>query len=257
MGGTCHVKSRKRMPWQLMKRAIGLDEGGPVRTAFEQLCHALGLDRLTATTPPTSRVAFTIAVITLAAKMSKADGVSTAIEAEAFERVFTVPARELEHVRSLFQLAAKDVAGYEAYASQVGRLLADEPDLKIGVLECLFHVASADGILHPAEDQYLRTVAEHLDVPAAEFARVRRAFVHDPDSPYAVLGVDPDASDATIKRHYRDLARTHHPDVLLAKGVPPEFLAAAHRRLAAINAAYDAILAERGQKAEQSLERMP
>ena len=245
------------MPWQLLKRAIGMEEGGPLRNAFDQMCHALGLDRLNATTPPTSSVAFTIALVTLAAKMSKADGVSTAIEAEAFERVFTVPPGELEQVRRVFQLAAQDVAGYEVYASQVGRLLANDPDLKISVLECLFHVASADGVLHPAEDQFLKVVAERLELSPQEFAAVRRAFVHDPDSPYDVLGVAPDASDKEIKRHYRELVRTHHPDALVAKGVPPEFLAAAQRRLAAINAAYDAILAERGQKAEQSLERTP
>ena len=245
------------MPWQLMKRAMGLDEGGPLRNVFEQLSHAFGLDGRSATTPPASTVAFTIAVVTLAAKMSKADGVSSAIEAEAFERVFTVPPSELEQVRRVFKLAAQDVAGYESYASQIGRLLADDTDLKVGVLECLFHIASADGVLHPAEDQFLKTVADRLGLTPQKFASVRRAFVHDPDSPYDILGVAPDASDGEIKRHFRDLVRTHHPDALTAKGVPPEFLAAAQRRLATFNAAYDAILIERGKKAEQSLERTP
>ena len=40
--------------------------------------------------------------------------------------------------------------------------------------------------------------------------------------------------------------REHHPDRLVAKGMPEEFVAQANRKLAAINAAYDRIARERG-----------
>jgi DnaJ like chaperone protein len=125
------------------------------------------------------------------------------------------------------------------------------------VLECLFHVASADGILHPGEDKFLETVSDKLGLSRAEYRAVRRAFVFDPDSPYEVLGISPGVTDQDLKLHYRELVKSHHPDTLVAKGVPAEFLNAAHRRLAAINAAYDAILAERGQRAERALEKAP
>ncbi len=68
---------------------------------------------------------------------------------------------------------------------------------------------------------------------------------------------DPNASDDEIKSHYRALAKEHHSDVLAARGVPQEFLIAAEKRLAAINAAYDQILAERGRKAPRALEPSP
>ena len=83
---------------------------------------------------------------------------------------------------------------------------------------------------------------------------MRRAFIHDPDGPYEILGVRPNATDSEIKSRYRDLVKSHHPDALVAKGVPPELLAGAGRRLAAITAAHDAILAERGQRAARALE---
>ena len=245
------------MPWKKIQRAIGMCEGGQLRSMLEQLWSGLGLDRISVRTPGSSRVAFTIAVVTLAAKMSKADGVSTPVEAEAFERMFDVPASELEQIRRVFQLASQDVAGYEAYASQIGHLLADEPELKRTVLECLFHVASADGILHPAEDKFLGVVAGRLGLSDGEFRAVRRAFVFDPDSPYEVLGIAPDATDQDLKLHYRELVKSHHPDALVAKGVPPEFLAAAQRRLAAVNAAYEVILTERGQRVTRALEKAP
>jgi DnaJ like chaperone protein len=243
------------MPWQHLKRAIGLDKGGHLRNAFEQMTHALGLDKLAQRTPGHSRVAFTIAVVTLAAKMSKADGVSTQIEADAFERVFGVAEEDIGQVRRLYQLAAQDVAGYETYATQVGRLLGDDIDLKIAVLECLFHVASADGIMHPQENSFLETVAERMGLTKVQFQSVHRTFVHDPDSPYQILGISHHATDSELKYRYRELVRNHHPDALMSKGVPEEFLSAAQRRLATINAAYETILAERGRSVEQALER--
>ncbi len=62
-------------------------------------------------------------------------------------------------------------------------------------------------------------------------------------------------SDADLKSRYRALVKQHHPDALVAKGVPPEFLAAAERRLAAITSAYEAVLVDRGQRTVRELER--
>jgi DnaJ like chaperone protein len=231
------------MPWKAISQ--GLQKGGAVRDALASVWASLRLDRLGARTPAHRTVAFTIAVTTLAAKMAKADGVALPVEAEAFERMFEIPAAEAGNVKRLYELAKEDVAGYEAYAKKIGRLLKDEPELLASVLECLFHIAAADGVLHPAEDKFLATVAEKFGLGRLEFLAIRASFVHDPHSPYEILGVRPDASDAELKARHRALVREHHPDRLAASGVPPEFRAAADRRLAAINAAYDTILKER------------
>ena len=244
------------MQWKSIRRTLGLEEGGPLRAAFDDLTDYFGLDRLKSG-PVQNRVAFTIALVTLAAKMSKADGVSTDVEAEVFERLFDVPEDERPHLKRVFDLASQDIAGFEIYAGRMAKLLAEEPELKISVLECLFHVASADGILHPGEDVFVGRVSEIFGVSQPDYRSLRRAFVHDPDNPYDVLGVSPHASDDDIKLHYRQLVREHHPDALIAKGVPSEFLAASGRRLAAINAAYENILTERGRSVPQALERAP
>jgi DnaJ like chaperone protein len=240
------------MPWQFLKNAVAATYGGGLRSALDHIKETLGFEG--GGPSAQSRVAFTIAVVALAAKMSKADGVSLPVEAQAFERQFSVPESERGHVRRLYQLASQDVAGYESYAAQIARLLDGQPELKVSVLECLFHVASADGVLHPDEDRYLADVAEIFGLTKGEFRCVRRGFVVDADSPYEVLHVSPTASDKEIKARYRELVKSHHPDALVSKGVPAEFLAGAERRLAAITAAYEAILEERGQRAERALE---
>src|SRR5262249_60545398 len=112
----------------------------------------------------------------------------------------------------------------------------------------------ADGSLHRDEGRCLARVADIFGLTKAEFRCVRRGFVVDADSPYEVLNISPAATDKEIKARYRDLVKGHHPDALMSKGVPAEFLAGAERRLATITAAYEAILEERGQRAERALE---
>jgi len=113
------------------------------------------------------------------------------------------------------------------------------------VLEALFHIAAADGIFHGAEDLYLADVARRFGFSDAEYRAIRALFVRDADDPYSILGVSPDISDEELKAHYRRLVREHHPDTLIARGVPEEFVDIANRKLAALNAAYDQIVKER------------
>ena len=71
-------------------------------------------------------------------------------------------------------------------------------------------------------------------------------FVDDPDDAYTVLGLKRSNSDAEVRAQYRRLVRENHPDALMARGVPKEFVDMADRKLAAINAAYEEIERERG-----------
>jgi len=243
------------MSWKAISQATGLEKGGAVRDTLAAVWTRLGLDNLTERTPAHRTAAFTIAVTTLAAKMAKADGVALPVEAVAFERMFEIPEAEEANVKRLYDLAKQDIAGYEAYAGKIARMLKDEPDLLRAVLECLFHIAAADGVLHPAEDRFLEAVADRFGLSRLEHLTIRASFVHDPDSPYAILGVSPDASDVELKAHHRALVREHHPDRLAANGVPPEFRCAADRRLAAINAAYETVLEERAAARRDCEER--
>ena len=192
-------------------------------------------------------VAFTIAVIALGAKMAKADGVVTDEEIAAFERIFRVPEGEAGNVRRVFNLARQDTAGYEIYAGQIARAFRGNPAMLEDILDGLFEIAKADGVLHPGEQAFLERVGEIFGFAPNEFRRIRAShFGADAADPYAVLGVAYDASDVEIKRTYRLLVRENHPDSLIARGVPEEFVRLANDKLAAINAAYEKIQKERG-----------
>jgi DnaJ like chaperone protein len=220
--------------------AVG-DAGGDVIAA---LSGSLGLNR--AGGEPQKDVAFTIAVIALSAKMAKSDGIVSPLELSAFREVFRFAPEEAANVENVFNLAKQDTAGYTAYADQISGLLKDDRKLLQHVLEGLLHVAASDGILHPREDEFLKSIAARFGFSDSEFRFFRARFVADHGNPYDALRLTPDASDAEVKAQYRKLVLDNHPDRLMANGVPAEFLELATRKIAAINVAYDAIARERG-----------
>lgn len=210
----------------------------------------LGMLRGT-TAEASETVAFTIALVALAAKIARSDGVATGDEYEAFKRIIDIPEDEERNVRRLFDLAKRDVAGYETYARQIGLLLKDAAALRREVLEGLFFVAAADGVLHDQEEAHLQQVARHLGLASAEYGYARSLFFDDAMTPYAILGATPATTDADLKARYRMLVRENHPDRLIGRGLSKDFIAAAERRLAAINQAYDTVTRERAAGKEE------
>jgi DnaJ like chaperone protein len=191
-------------------------------------------------------IVFTIAIIALSAKMAKADGIVTADEIEAFGRMFRVPPSEETNVRRIFNFARQDTAGYEIYASQIARIFRGKPAVLEDVLDGLFEIATDDGVLHPAELAFLERVADIFGFAPDAFSRIRASHLGpDQADPYVVLGVERTASEEEIKHTYRLLVRENHPDSLMARGVPEEFLRLANEKLAAINVAYAKIMRDR------------
>jgi DnaJ like chaperone protein len=211
-----------------------------------ELGAVLGLDTSRRRADPLASLTFTIAVIALCAKMAKADGMVASAEIEAFREVFNFSPQEARNVERVYALAKQDVAGYEVYADQIARLLKDDRKLLQHVLEGLMHVAAADGLLHPAEDTFLHDVARRFGFAESEYRYFRARFVTDQTSPFDVLRLAPDASNEQIKAQYRKLLIDNHPDKLMGRGVPAEFIDIATRKVAAINAAYAQIARERG-----------
>ncbi len=187
------------------------------------------------------------ALIALSAKMAKADGVVTREEVTAFREIFRAPGAASRHAGRLFDLARRTTRGYEAYARRVARRWRANPALLEDVLDGLFHIARADGAITEEECAYLQTVAEIFGFSEREFRRIRASHgALDAADPYLILGVDPDISDADLRRAWRRMAAQNHPDALVARGAPPELRRLAEEKMAAINAAYQEILSQRG-----------
>jgi DnaJ like chaperone protein len=187
---------------------------------------------------PEKSMAFTIGMIALGAKMAKADGVVTDDEVKAFAQVFHVPEKDRPAVERVFNLAKQDVAGFESYASQVAKLFVLKSSVLETVLDGLFHIAKADGVVHENELLYLESVSEIFGFAKVDFARIRSRHVSLKDDPYEVLGLEPGVDFALIKSKYKSLVKELHPDRQIAAGVPAEMVKLATDRLSRINDAY-------------------
>ncbi|MCR4283390.1 MAG: DnaJ family molecular chaperone [Bauldia sp.] len=193
-------------------------------------------------------VAFSVALIALSAKMAKADGVVTADEVSAFRGIFSVPESEAANVARLFDLAKRDVAGYDAYAARIAALYADNRDGLADVIDGLFAIAKADGAVHEAEFEYLRSVAAIFGIEGLAFERIAaRHVVPEEGDPYLVLGAERSWTFTEIRARYRQLVAENHPDRSIARGLPPDFITIATDRMAAVNRAFERIELERGK----------
>jgi DnaJ like chaperone protein len=190
--------------------------------------------------------AFSTAVTALGAKLAKADGRADTGEYAAFSEVFQSDAGSERDVRRLYDLARQTTRGFESYARRLAKRYHGCPQLLEDVLDGLFHIAKSDGIVTVEEHDYLERVSGLFGLSPLAFRRLRAIHLGvASDDPYAVLEVAPDASDETVRAAWRRALSEAHPDRVLSRGLPPEYVEVAHAKAAAINAAYDALTRER------------
>ena len=120
-------------------------------------------------------------------------------------------------------------------------------------LEIQIQAAMADGRMDPAESQVLHHVGNTLGFDAPQIEQLinfvtSAAGGHAPGQPvqpiaaaYTVLGIPQSASDAEVKKAYRRLTNQHHPDKLVAKGMPEEMVKLANEKTQEIRRAWERI----------------
>jgi len=147
-------------------------------------------------------------------------------------------------------------------------------------VEIQLHAVYADGQLHPAEEKLLGEICETLKFPRFMLRQMEilvRAGVNakregsaEPGSgsrgsgragynrktssssglslaeACKLIGVEKNAERDDVKRAYRKLMSQHHPDKLVAKGLPPEMIKLATEKTQSIKAAYELIKERRG-----------
>ncbi len=233
---------------KLAGAATGLVVGGPIGALVGGVAGHYVIDRdQVQDGEGEDQVAFTVGVIALGAKMAKADGTVTMDEVNAFKEVFKVPDGEMKNVARVFNLAKQDVSGYEAYAEQLATMFKGNRKTLEDVVDGLFHIAKADNELHPDEEEFLSEVAKRFGFTDTEFSYIKaRHVIASQRNPYEVLEVDATTSNEALKAQYRKLIAETHPDKLIARGVPEEFISIATAKVATFNEAYDQISKERG-----------
>ena len=153
-------------------------------------------------------------------------------------------------------------AGY-AFESRL-RALAEQiggrADLARAFVQIQLQSAIGAGQVGAGKRQLLKRVADALGLTHAELAQLEavvRGFgggPHQPtaaetlDAAYRVLGVTAQASDDEVKTAYRRLMNQHHPDKLVARGLPESMIGVAEQKTYEVRTAYERIKEQRGFK---------
>jgi len=139
----------------------------------------------------------------------------------------------------------------------------NQPELIRTFLEVQMTLTLSKGSIAAGERKLLWRIADLLGVGRVELAqleavlRAQRSFGsrftgqqhrNMVDDAYKALGLEPTASEEDVKKTYRRLMNQHHPDKLVARGLPDSMLEVAKERTAEIRAAYETIKEHRHMK---------
>ena len=230
---------------KIIGSATGFALGGPIGALLGGVAgHALDKFKTKEKLPEKlalKQIGFTIGVIVLSAKMAKADGKVTKSEIKAFKEKINVPDNEIKNVARLWDQAKKTTDGFEVYAKQISNLLEKNSSVLEELLNLLFIIAEADGKITNLEKIYLREVSNIFGFSEQDFERICSSKLNKHIDPYETLGVLKDTPLEEIKNKWKTLAMKHHPDRLIAQGIPQDIIETNTYRLKEINNAWDLI----------------
>jgi DnaJ like chaperone protein len=196
-----------------------------------------------------TQAAYFISLFSILGKLSKIDGRVTQDEIAVvrnFINGLPMNASEKRFARQVFTEAKNSPYAIEDFAVQLYQTLKGQPALLISFLDLLFKIAAADGTLHPAEENALKRIREIFNISDDQYEAVKSVYFKDLDKYYKLLNCTPASSNAEIKSSYKKLVKDFHPDAIISKGLPEEFIDFAAARFREIQGAYTHIRQERG-----------
>jgi len=192
----------------------------------------------------TPRGDFAMSLLVLSAAVMKADQKVLRSELDYVKSFFlrqfgdTEGARLVQMLKEILKqdINVRDVSG------QVGQYM--EYSSKLQLIHFLFGIAASDGLYHPEEVGVIEQIAGYMGISHADYQSIHAMFVKDPNWAYDVLEITKSATDAEVKKAYREMAKKHHPDKVSHLG--EDIRKAATEKFQKINAAYEEIRKQRG-----------
>ncbi len=223
------------------RRQVGFDPGSQERT----------------------QAAFFTATFSVMGHIAKADGRVSPQEIQLAEQVMAQMHLNKEQRKAAIQLfnqGKQDDFVIDDVLEQFRKECRRKITLMQMFIEIQLQAAYADGVKDPAEERVLRHISKVLGIPHAVLTQLeslifaqQRSYQYssggaaqqpsalDIKNAYKILGVNQSATDAEVKKSYRKLMSQHHPDKLIAKGLPEEMIELATDKTQEIQKAYERI----------------
>ncbi|MCP4285445.1 MAG: co-chaperone DjlA [Gammaproteobacteria bacterium] len=212
------------------------------------------------------QTAFFTATFSIMGYLAKVDGRVSRKEIDLAEAVMDkmdLDADMRETAIRLFNQGKSEEFPLEEVIEQFRRECMRRSTLIQMFIEIQLQAAYADGKIDAAEEQFLLHICGRLGIPEFLFRRLEQMIQAERhyagggrsqesytapslDDAYAILNIPRKASDAEVKRAYRRQTNQHHPDKLVAKGLPEEMMKIATEKTHEIRQAYEQIKEARG-----------
>jgi DnaJ like chaperone protein len=195
-----------------------------------------------------AQASYFVSLFSILGKLSKVDGrVSRDEIAVVQDFINSLPMDEAqkEFARRVFREAKDSPYAIEDFAAQLYRAVGRQPAVMMSFFSLLFHVAAADGTLHPAEEAALKSIQNIFRISDSRYEDIKAVYIKNEDKYYKILNCTPACSNEEIKANYKKLVKDFHPDKIIAKGLPEEFVDFASERFREIQESYEKIRKER------------
>ena len=186
-------------------------------------------------------------LMALSATVMKADGKVLKAELDYVKQFFSQQFGNQfnsRHLQVLKQFLDSDRIPLNEICSDIRNRMPAE--VRAQLVHYLFGIAKADGNVAESELKSIENIANLLGVSQQEFISLKNMFYRDVNSDYKILGVTASASNEEVKKAYRKMAITHHPDKVASMG--EEYQKGAQEKFLKIQEAYENIKKNRGFK---------
>ena len=195
-----------------------------------------------------SQAAYFISLFSILGKLAKADGVITRDEIAVVENFLTglrIPAQQKEFAKRVFREAKDSPYSVDDFAMQLYQINQNQPTVLLSFLDLLFKVAAADQKLHPGEETILKRIKTIFRISDQQYDNIKAAYFNEIEKYYKMLDCSTESSNQEIKASYKRLVKDYHPDTIISKGLPEEFVQFATKRFQEIQEAYEKVRQER------------
>ena len=195
-----------------------------------------------------AQATYFISLFSILGRMSKIDGVVTQDEiavVQDFINSLPMEQREKDFARQVFNESKDSQYAIEDFADQLYRAIQHQPAVVLTFFDLLFKIAAADGRLHPAEENALKSIKLIFRLSDSQYDDIKAVYFQELDKYYKILNCIPESSNEEIKSNYKKLVKDFHPDKIVSKGLPEEFIDFAEGRFREIQESYEKIQKER------------
>lgn len=190
---------------------------------------------------------FELNLLSLSALVIKADGEISQRELD-YVRAYFVQQFGKERANATFRTFNEISKKRSIEAHRIAAYLRSRTsyEMRLQILHFLFGVANADGRVYDTEINMLNRISGYLNINPYDFISIKAMFVQSAnnDNSYQILEVDKNASEAEIKKAYREMVKKYHPDKLV--DMDEAYKKGAREKFDKVQEAYDKIRQEKG-----------